>query len=84
MPAYLKAVNRYSSNYTFCEFGAQSNGVPSPESGSQQQDNEINVSLEAFNASLQVNMLQQDLICLLKYLQTMSIKLPYPINCTKL
>ena len=34
------------------------------------------VSLEVFDASLQVNMGQQDLICLLKYLLTMPIELP--------
>ena len=50
MPAYLKVVEYYSADYTFCHFGAQSNGVPSPAASSQQPTPKIIVSLEAFNA----------------------------------
>ena len=51
MPAYLKAVDKCSGDYTFCQFETQYNGVSRPISGSQQLATEIIVSLEAFYAN---------------------------------
>ena len=66
MPAYLKVVDKFPADYTFCRFGGLSNGLPSPEAGSQQPDTpKTSVSLESFNASLQVKMGQQDLMMIL-------------------
>ena len=64
VPAYLKIVDKYSVDFTFCRFGAQSNGVPSLVSGSQQLTIETSVSLELLYLNQQVNIGQQDLICL--------------------
>ena len=47
MPAYLKVVDRCSADYTFCRFGAQSNGVPSPSTGSQHPDPKTSVIMRA-------------------------------------
>ena len=64
MPAYLKVVDKFPADYTFCHFGGLSNGLPSPEVGSQQPAPKTSVSFESFNAIFQVKMGQQDLICL--------------------
>ena len=64
MPAYLKVVDKFPADYTFCRIGGLSNGLPSPAAGSQQPPPKTSVSLELFNARLQVKMGQQDLICL--------------------
>ena len=51
MPAYLKVVDKYSADFIFCQFGAQSNGAPSPEAGSQQPIIKKIVSLELLYAN---------------------------------
>ena len=51
MPAYLKVVDNYPADYTFCQFGGLSNELPSPVAGSQQSDPKISVSLELFYAN---------------------------------
>ena len=56
MPAYLKVVDKFPADYTFCHFGGLSNGLPSLASGFQQPAPETGVSLESFNASFQVKM----------------------------
>ena len=52
MPAYLKVVDEYPDDYTFCRFGGLSNGLPSPAIGFQQPATETSVSLELLNARL--------------------------------
>ena len=64
MPAYLKFVDKFPADSTFCRIGGLSNGLPSPAPGFQQPPPKNSVSLELFNAGLQVKMGQQDLICL--------------------
>ena len=64
MPAYLKVVDKFLADYTFCQIGGLSYGLPSPETGFQQPDPETSVSFESLNAILQVKLGQQDLIYL--------------------
>ena len=54
MPAYLKVVDKFLADYTFCRIGGLSNGLPSPAAGSQQPDPETSVSFKSFNARLRV------------------------------
>ena len=72
MPAYLKVIDKFPADYTFCRFWGLSNELPNPASGSQQPDPKINISFNSFYASFQVKMGHQDLICLWESLQTMS------------
>ena len=44
MLAYLKVVDKYPADYIFCQFGASSNGFPSPATHSQQPVSGISVS----------------------------------------
>ena len=64
IPAYLKVVDNFPADSTFCRIGGLSNGLPSPTAGFQQPLPKTSVSLESFNAILQVKMGQQDLVCL--------------------
>ena len=64
MPAYLKVVDKFPADSTFCRIGGLSNGLPSLAAGFQQPLPKASVSLESFNARLQVKIGQQDLICL--------------------
>ena len=52
MPAYLRVVDKFRADYTFCRIGGLSNELPSPAAGSQQPAPKTRVSLELFNARL--------------------------------
>ena len=64
IPAYLKAVDYFPADSTFCRIKGLFNGLLSPAAGLQQPSLKTSISLESFNAILQVKMGQQDLICL--------------------
>ena len=64
MPAYLKVIDKFPADYTFCQIGGLSNGLPSLAAGSQQPAPKASISLESFNVRLKVKMGQLDLICL--------------------
>ena len=48
VPAYLKVVDKYSADFTYCRFGAQSNGFSSSATGSKKPNPKTSVSFEAF------------------------------------
>ena len=50
MPPYLKVVDKYPTEYTFCWFGGLTNGLPSPTEGCQQPAPKTSVSLELLYA----------------------------------
>ena len=64
IPAYLKVVDNFPADSTFCRIGGLSNGLPCPTAGFQKPPPETSVSLGSFHAILQVKLGQQDLICL--------------------
>ena len=75
MPAYLKVVDRFSADYTFAGLGPNPMDSPALQHAPNSQLLKTSVSLEVFDETLEINMGQQGLTCLLKYFQTMSIKL---------
>ena len=47
----IKVFDRFPADYTFRRFGGRSNGLPSPETGSQQPVTNTSVSLESLYAN---------------------------------
>ena len=63
MPAYLKIADKFPADYTFVELRAYPIDSPDLHQAPNSHLPKTSVSLESFNARLQVKIGQQDLIC---------------------